>query len=164
MVKLLPGFLTCLPIVYNLDIYNLIFITSFSVSCSTTPLYFFIWVWKIQLKNDPWSINIYKQHCTENEVFLQIWSHLLKKPLMENFTFCAAQIACGCFKMLWDFRWITQILLLLTFVEASQLPKHPGDHYNPKKLGIHFTPETIIFSIDFSNFDHFIIFLPVLFL
>ena len=26
-------------------------------------------------------------HCTKNS-FLQIWSHLLKKSLMENFTFC----------------------------------------------------------------------------
>ena len=33
-------------------------------------------------------------HCTKNEVFteLQIWSHLLKKTLMENFIFCAVRI------------------------------------------------------------------------
>ena len=30
-------------------------------------------------------------HCTKNEVFqnLRIWSHLLKKSLIENFIFCA---------------------------------------------------------------------------
>ena len=87
-----------------------------------------------------------------------------KKLLMENLVFCTVQIACGCLKILWDFYWITEILLLLTFIGASQLPKHPGNHYNPKKLGIHFPPETIIFYIGFSNFDHFMIFLPVLFL
>ena len=28
-------------------------------------------------------------HCTKNEVFLRIWSHLLKKSLIESFIFCA---------------------------------------------------------------------------
>ena len=27
--------------------------------------------------------------CDQIRSFLQIWSHLLKKPLMKNFTFCA---------------------------------------------------------------------------
>ena len=33
--------------------------------------------------------NFYNIHCTKNEVFLRIWSNLLKKSLMEHFIFCA---------------------------------------------------------------------------
>ena len=32
------------------------------------------------------------QRCTKNDVFQRIWSHLLKKSLMENFIFRAVQI------------------------------------------------------------------------
>ena len=38
--------------------------------------------------------SIKKSHCTKNEVSikLRIWSHLLKKSLMENLIFCAVII------------------------------------------------------------------------
>ena len=36
------------------------------------------------------------KHCTKFTVyFLQIWSHLLKKPLTENFIFCAVKYVIG---------------------------------------------------------------------
>ena len=34
------------------------------------------------------SINDFFSKCDEIRSFLRIWSHLLKKPLMENFIFC----------------------------------------------------------------------------
>ena len=38
-------------------------------------------------------------HCTRNEVFLWIWSHLLKKSLMENFIFCAVLVSTCSFSV-----------------------------------------------------------------
>ena len=46
------------------------------------------------------------KHCTKNEVsihnffnsFLRIWSHLLKKSLMEKITFCPVKDCEGCFE------------------------------------------------------------------
>ena len=36
------------------------------------------------------SIKDFFSNCDQTHSFLQIWLHLLKKSLMENFTFCAA--------------------------------------------------------------------------
>ena len=36
------------------------------------------------------SIKDFFSKCEQIRSFLRIWSHLLKKSLMENFTFCAA--------------------------------------------------------------------------
>ena len=30
-------------------------------------------------------------YCTKNDIWFHIWSHLLEKSLMENFTFCAVR-------------------------------------------------------------------------
>ena len=35
------------------------------------------------------SIKDFLSKCDQIRSFLRIWSHLLKKPLMENFIFCA---------------------------------------------------------------------------
>ena len=35
------------------------------------------------------SIKDFFSKCDQIHSFLQIWSHLLKKPIMENFIFCA---------------------------------------------------------------------------
>ena len=35
-------------------------------------------------------IKVFYRKCDQIPKFLQIWSHLLKKALMENFIFCAA--------------------------------------------------------------------------
>ena len=35
------------------------------------------------------SIKDFSSECDQIRSFLRIWSHLLEKPLMENFTFCA---------------------------------------------------------------------------
>ena len=39
------------------------------------------------------SIKDFFSKCDKIRSFLRIWSHLLKKPLMENFIFCAVIVA-----------------------------------------------------------------------
>ena len=41
------------------------------------------------------SIKNFLSKCYQIHSFLLIWSHLLKKPLMENFIFCAVNIVRG---------------------------------------------------------------------
>ena len=40
--------------------------------------------------------------CDQNRRKLRIWSHLLKKSLMENFIFCAVQNMVMCLFMVWS--------------------------------------------------------------
>ena len=45
---------------------------------------FFVHCTKMKL-----SINVFFSKCGQTRSFLRIWSHLLKKSVMENFIFCA---------------------------------------------------------------------------
>ena len=50
------------------------------------------------------SIKDFCSKCDQIRSFLRIWLHLLKKPLMENFMFCAVIITVD--KLLgWSFHW-----------------------------------------------------------
>ena len=40
------------------------------------------------------SINDFFSKCDQIRSFLRIWSHLLRKSLMENFIFCAVYAVC----------------------------------------------------------------------
>ena len=40
------------------------------------------------------SINDFFSKCDQIRSFLRIWSHLLRKSLMENFNFCAVHAVC----------------------------------------------------------------------
>ena len=46
---------------------------------------------------------------------MRIWSHLLKKSLMENTIFCAVTVMLDCFKD-FDFRMMDIVLLLLLYL------------------------------------------------
>ena len=41
------------------------------------------------------SIKDFLSKCNQNRSFLRIWSHLLKKSLMENFIFCATVLGAA---------------------------------------------------------------------
>ena len=47
------------------------------------------------------SIKDFFSKCDQIRSFLQIWSHLLKKYLMENFIFCAVEDGALCEIILW---------------------------------------------------------------
>ena len=55
------------------------------------------------IKQSNWmkfSIKDFFSKCDQIHSFLRIWSHLLKKPLMENFIFCAVKYLI-CLRFLW---------------------------------------------------------------
>ena len=62
------------------------------------------------------SIKDFFSQCDQIRSFLRIWSHLLKKSLMENFIFCAVYNRCSR-KRLWSF----STFLLLKLPDASHL-------------------------------------------
>ena len=47
---------------------------------------------KINVQKMKFSITDIFSKCDQIRSFLRIWSHLLKKPVMENFIFCAVNI------------------------------------------------------------------------
>ena len=47
---------------------------------------------KLTTQKMKFSVKDFFSKCDQIRSFLQIWSHLLKKSLMENFTFCAVTI------------------------------------------------------------------------
>ena len=49
------------------------------------------------------SINDFFSKCDQIRSFLRIWSHLLKKSLMENFIFCAVRVFINYFKFVFVF-------------------------------------------------------------
>ena len=49
------------------------------------------------------SINDFFSKCDQIRSFLRIWSHLLKKYLMENFIFCAVRVFINYFKFVFVF-------------------------------------------------------------
>ena len=59
----------------------------------------FTLIFGIKVKSHPYtaqkmkfSIKDFFSKCDQIRSFLWIWSHLLKKPLMENFNFCAVNL------------------------------------------------------------------------
>ena len=56
------------------------------------------------------SIKDFFSKCDQIRSFLRIWSHLLKKPLMENFIFCAVKELFYSVTNLIETEIITQIL------------------------------------------------------
>ena len=44
-------------------------------------------------------IKVFFSKCAQIRSFLRIWSHLLKKSLMENFIFCAVYYCCSWFRL-----------------------------------------------------------------
>ena len=69
------------------------------------------------------SFNKYEEICS----FLRIWSHLLKKSLMKNFSFCAVKIVFTVFqKILFKLDWwktLSNIYLFL-YLDLSSLPSN----------------------------------------
>ena len=52
------------------------------------------------------SIKNFLSKCYQIHSFLLIWSHLLKKPLMENFIFCAVGVSsCNSQKLQLELDW-----------------------------------------------------------
>ena len=69
------------------------------------------------------SFNKYEEICS----FLRIWSHLLKKSLMKNFSFCAVKMVFTVFqKILFKLDWwktLSNIYLFL-YLDLSSLPRN----------------------------------------
>ena len=71
-------------------------------------------------------IKDFSSKCEQIRRKLRIWSHLLKKSLMENFIFCAG-----------FYKWCTQTvaLTMAASITNNKIPLHPGTE---KRKGIHF--------------------------
>ena len=77
-------------------------------------LHFSLNWWNISLsthytKNESFSLRISLVNVTKSAVSCHIWSHILKKSLMENFTFCGV-------KLIENFRYIHKSGILLHLV------------------------------------------------
>ena len=62
------------------------------------------------------SIKDFFSECDQIRIKLQIWSHLLKKSLMENFIFCAVQFAC--------FESLTKLSIMLFMTYLVSIRTH----------------------------------------
>ena len=56
------------------------------------------------------AIKNFHSKCDKVRSFLQIWSHLLKKSLMENFIFCAVSIVLPRYTVLQMLKQVSSIL------------------------------------------------------
>ena len=64
---------------------------------------------------------------------LLIWSHLLKKSLMENFIFCAVGIDCGIARLQLQIPGSCLSGLKIPFIEQNyEKQKGPGTSYQPR--------------------------------
>ena len=52
-------------------------------------------VYQVTAQKMKFSIKNFFSKCDQIRSFLQIWSHLLKKSVMENFIFCAVSATAG---------------------------------------------------------------------
>ena len=65
------------------------------ISKNVSPKSYNVWCYEIEsliLSDFYWRTLVWSWHCTKNDQIrrkLQIWSHFLKKSLIENFNFCS---------------------------------------------------------------------------
>ena len=85
------------------------------------------------------SIKDFFSECDQIRSFQQIWSHLRKQSLMENFIFCDVYISTNCISITSILAF--QVLLKSGHIEINPGPKKPSAikfcHWNLNELAVH---------------------------
>ena len=78
--------------------------------------YFIIFITLNTVQKMKFSIKVFFSKCGQLRRFLRIWSDLLKKPLMENFIFCAVIIHIE----FWD-DWLLLLIVFSIFLKIATI-------------------------------------------